>query len=383
MKKAIIIFLFFPIVVLAQIKNDSILIEQNQIKIQELSKDFSELQENYEYQIKVNDQTLNSISNQIGATSFNLSIFAFLFGILAIGLGVYVTWVERKIVKLRDENEELLKQTKETKNDVVAINELIQKDIYGLFLKIKREETIHILNRLVKIPEDISNLCQELLSRELKQEDFSLLKKAYLKLKLKSKKEPKPGYITLSGSHQNSYLLLFFQHFLDLSLKDEEIIPDLTDYFSDAIDCAFENDIIKSTEDFTKALIDLGYQTKEKEINSFFNGISNSDFKNLEKIYLLFFDSLKIRDDKFKFYDLFDETKEIRIVKVNYGKLLISEYGNTDLSKSESDSIANIRTTEKELIKEEEDKRLAEEKRKEQEEERERKRNEQLNKNKK
>ena len=200
---------------------------------------------------------------------------------------------------------------------------------------------------------------------------------------MKSKKEPKPWYITLSGSHQNSYLLLFFQHFLDLSLKDEEIIPDLTDYFSDAIDCAFENDIIKSTEDFTKALIDLGYQTKEKEINSFFNGISNSDFKNLEKIYLLFFDSLKIRDDKFKFYDLFDETKEIRIVKVNYGKLLISEYGNTDLSKSESDSIANIRTTEKELIKEEEDKRLAEEKRKEQEEERERKRNEQLNKNKK
>lgn len=383
MKKAIIIFLFFPIVVLAQIKNDSILIEQNQIKIQELSKDFSELQENYEYQIKVNDQTLNSISNQIGATSFNLSIFAFLFGILAIGLGVYVTWVERKIVKLRDENEELLKQTKETKNDVVAINELIQKDIYGLFLKIKREETIHILNRLVKIPEDISNLCQELLSRELKQEDFSLLKKAYLKLKLKSQKQPIPGYITLSGSHQNSYLLLFFQHFLDLSLKDEEIIPDLTDYFSDAIDCAFENDIIKSTEDFTKALIDLGYQTKEKEINSFFNGISNSDFKNLEKIYLLFFDSLKIRDDKFKFYDLFDETKEIRIVKVNYGKLLISEYGNTDLSKSESDSIADIRTTEKELIKEEEDKRLAEEKRKEQEEERERKSNEQLNKNKK
>jgi hypothetical protein len=383
MKKALIIILFLPTIVLGQIKNDSILIEQNLKNIKALNKNFSELQEKYDYQLKVNDQTLNSISNQIGATSFNLSIFAFLFGILAIGLGIYVTWVERKIVKLRDENEKLLKQTKDTKDEVVAINELIQKDIYGLFLKIKREETTHILNRLVKIPEDISNLSQELLSRELKQEDFSLLKKAYLKLKSKPKKEPKPGFITLSGSYDTSYLLLFFQHFLDLSLKDEEISSDLTDYFANAIDCAFENDIIKSTEDFTKALIDLGYQTKEKEINSFLKGISNSDFKNLDKIYRLFFESLKIRDDRFKFYELFDETNEIRIAKINYGKLLISKYGNTDLSKSESDIIENIGTTEKEVIKEEEEKRLAEEKRKEQEAERKRKREEQLNKNKK
>src|SRR5690606_3282036 len=136
---------------------------------------------------------------------------------------------ERKIIKLRNENEELLKQTKETKNEVVEINELIQKDIYGLFLKIKREETIHILNRLVKIPEDISNLSQELLSRELRQEDYSLLKKAYLKVKVKPEKENTSDFISFSSNYnyKEAYLLLFFQHFLDLSLKDEEINPEL------------------------------------------------------------------------------------------------------------------------------------------------------------
>jgi hypothetical protein len=363
MKKILLAILFIPILVFSQKKNDSILIEQNQLKIEQLNESFDELQEKYEYQIRINDQTLNSISNQISATTYNLSIFALLFGVLAIGLGVYVTWVERKIIKLRDENEALLKQTKQTKSEVVAINELIQKDIYGLFLKIKREETTHILNRLVKIPEDISNLSQELLSRELKQEDFTLLKKAYLKLKSKPKKETKPGYISLSGDNKTSYLLLFFQHFLDLSLKDEEINNDLLDHYSRAIDCSFENDVLKSTEDFVKALVDLGYQTKEKEINSFFTGISNSDFKNIWKIYEIFFENFKNRDDRFKLCNLLEKTKEIRAAKVNFGKLVISEYGNSDLSNSESEIIKNIEALEMEMIEEEkEGKRLEEEK---------------------
>ncbi len=364
MRKYLFIILFIPEFAFSQKANDSILIQQNQSKIKELNNNFEELQKQYEYQVKVNDQTLNSISNQIGATSFNLSIFAFLFGILAIGLGIYVTWVERKIIKLRDENESLLKQTKLTKNEVVEINELIQKDIYGLFLKIKREETTHILNRLVKIPEDISNLSQELLSRELKQEDFSLLKKAYLKLKIKPQIKDNPEYLADIESYKTSYLLLFFQHFLDLSLKDEEINDDLIEYYSHAIYCAFENDIIKSTEDFAKALIDLGYQSKEKEINSFFIGIAESEFKNLDKIYEIIYESLKIRDDKFKFYQLLEDNNENRVAKVNFGKLLISEYGKTDLTASEKIIKEDIESIKEELIKEEKEKELTEEKKK-------------------
>ena len=78
MRKYLLIILFIPVFAFSQKANDSILIQQNQSRINELNYNFEELQKQYEYQIKVNDQTLNSISNQIGATSFNLSIFAFL-----------------------------------------------------------------------------------------------------------------------------------------------------------------------------------------------------------------------------------------------------------------------------------------------------------------
>lgn len=139
MKKFLLLIILTTLPILTFSQNDSILIKENQLKIEEISKNFNELQEKYDYQIKLNEQTLNSISNQIGATSFNMSVFAFLFSLLAIGVGIYITWVERKIIGLRNENQSLLEETQKTKNEVVEINELIHKDIYGLFLKIKRE----------------------------------------------------------------------------------------------------------------------------------------------------------------------------------------------------------------------------------------------------
>jgi hypothetical protein len=330
------------------------------LKIEQLNKDYNELQKKYEYQIKVNDQTLNSISNQIGATSFNLSIFAFLFGILAIGLGVYVTWVERKIIRIREENESLLKQSRQNKNEVVAINELIQKDIYGLFLKIKREETEHILKRLMNVPKDICNVSNELLSRELLEKDFDILKKAYLKL-------------DDQGNYKGDYKIVLFQHFLDLVVKDNELSPELVDYYPIAIQCSFENDIIKSTEDFMKAVIDLGFQKRDKEINSYIKGLSSSQHKDYTKVYEIIFDSLNKRDNQFKFYSLVKKEKDNRAGRVNFGKLLIEKYSETELSDSEKTVIEDIYLIQKELEKEEEERIEAEKKRKEAEIERKKK----------
>ncbi len=349
MRKILLLIILIPLFAISQNSNDSISIQQNKLKTEELSKDFNELQKKYEYQIKVNDQTLNNISNQIGATSFNLSIFAFLFGILAIGLGVYVTWVERKIIRLKEENESLLKETKKTKEEVVAINELIQKDIYGLFLKIKREETIHILNRLVKIPEDIANFTEQLISRELEEEDYTLIKKAYLKLNPKTR----DTYTGFGMTSKDSYHLLFFQHFLDQSVKDEEIGSELISNYSNGIDCAFENDIIKSTEDFMKAIIDLGFQKRDKEINSFIKALSKSQHKNFSKVYNIIFESLNKRDNQFKFYSLIESLKDNRLGKVNFGNLLIDKYSKTELSDSEKVIIEDIKLIQAELEKEE------------------------------
>lgn len=113
---------------------------------------------------------------------------------------------------------------------------------------------------------------------------------------------------------------------------------------------AFENDIIKSTEDFSKALIDVGYQSRDKEINNFFIGISNSRFKNLNKVYEIIFENLKTRDNRFKFYNLLKNNNDIRIAKINYGKILISEYGKTQLSNSEQIITEEIISLENEIL---------------------------------
>lgn len=347
MRKLIFILTLIPVFLFSQKANNLILIKQNQNKIEKLNQNFEKLQEKYDYQVKINEQTLNSISNQIGATSFNLSIFAFLFGILAIGLGIYVTWVERKIIKIKEENESLLKQTVQTKNEVVAINDLIQKDIYGLFIKIKREETEHILKRLTNVPKDICNVSNDLLSRELIESDFDILKKAYLKLDSQENNQ---------FDYKQEYKIILFQHFLDLVVKDNEIGPELIDSYPISIKCAFENDIIKSTEDFMKAIIDLGFQKKEKEINSFFKGISLSQHHNYNKVYEIIFNSLNKRDNQFKFYSLIANDKDSRLAKVNYGNLLLEKYSETELSSSEKTIIDEIKSVQEQIEKEEAEK---------------------------
>lgn len=360
MKKFIFLLIFFSISLFANEninqknkQNNEIELKNEQINF--LNKENNELKSKSEYQEKLNEQTLNSISIQLSATSYNLTFFGILFTIIAIGIGFYVTYIERKIVTIREENKALLVQTISTKDEVVEINELIQKDIFGLFLKIKREETIDILKRLLKIPKDISNFSNQLLSRELEKDDYYLLKEAYNIIK----NEPKENDNIFEMDYSEGYKLLFFQHFLDLAVKDITINKDLLDYYGSAINCAFENDIIKSTEDFMKGILDSGFQSKTDDIVSFFRGISDSKFKNFDKIYEITFNVLKNRDDQFKFFEIISNDIKSRIAKLNFGKLLISSYSNTELSQSEKNAIERTNEIQKIIEKEEKEEKEA------------------------
>lgn len=341
--KKIFIFLFISSLFYSQNKTDSTIVINRNISI--LKNNIKNLTDKYDYQVKVNDQALNGISTQLDAASFNISIFSFLFGIIAIILGVYITWVERKIVKLRDENQNLLNETKKTKIEVVEINELIQKDIYGLFLKIKREETIHILNRLVNIPENINNVSSELLSRELIPDDFSLLKSAYQKL---PDEEPiKTGFISIRGTYKDSYLLLFFQHFLEQTIKDVDLRFDIRNFFDTGIRCAFKNDIVKSAKDFTKSINDLGYEDLKADIIRFFDALSESKFKDFIPLYETIFNNLKNKDFQFEIITLIDSNKG-KIAKIKLGRLYIDKYKNEKLIEREKELIADLKILEKE-----------------------------------
>ncbi|PCI26296.1 MAG: hypothetical protein COB67_10195 [SAR324 cluster bacterium] len=310
---------------------DSIIDEFNK-ENDNLNKELSDLKDKYEFQSKVNELTINSISNQLTAASYNLTIFGILFGLAAIGVGVYITFVERKIIKISEKNVLLLSKSQAIKKEVESINKLIQDDIYGLFLKIKREETLHILNRLLKVPKDISNLLDELLSRDLEKEDYNILKKAYLQLDNSEK----------TKAYTEKYELVFFQQFLDLILKDEDIGEKLIPTYPRGIRCCFDNDILKSTKDFIKVIINLGIDKKEKEINSYFSGLSNSSFKDSKEIYKIFFDGLLTRENQFTFYNIISNNDSTKVGKNNFGTLLKVSY----------EKVEDLTVTEKAILEE-------------------------------
>lgn len=372
MKYFFLFFLFLPMSIFSMngkdttgyINKSEITRLENELTL--TKKELVEVSSKLEAQANLNERVINSISTQLDAASYNITIFGVLFAIAAILLGIYVTRIENKVVHIKEENTKLLSETIKNKEEVVAINNLIQKDIYGLFLKIKREETNHILNRLLIVPKDISNLIDQLVSRELEKEDFEILKKAYITL-LKLPEEQR-GQCGLGVTYEGHYKLLFFQHFLDLSIKDDIIGKEIVEYIPHGIACAFENDIIKSTNDFMKVLIESGYKTKVKEINNYIKGLSTSNFKDSEQIYQIIFDRLKNREWQFDLFNLISEDKEYRIGKSNYGKLLISSYSNTELNDIEKSVIDKTNAIIAELKKEEEAQKLLEQKRVEAEE---------------
>ncbi|MEJ7740591.1 MAG: hypothetical protein WKF97_24505 [Chitinophagaceae bacterium] len=315
-----------------------------------------ELEKEIETERNINDKTFNSISTQISAASLTLTIMGIAFTVIAIIVGVYVTYVERKIIKIGEENKGLLNKNERIKKDVEDLNRLIQGDIQGLYEKLKRQETIDLIDRLNKVPKDVSNISTLLLSRELHTEDFDKLRKAYQKLN------------NVGSSYKDDYKLLFFQHFLTLTLKDEDLKKEILDYIPTAIRCSFENDILKSTHDFIVAVIDKGLNNFKNEINKYFVGLSSSEHKNYPAVYVTLFDSLKTRQNRFDFLNLIDSTNESRVAKIAFGKLL-KEYLEVQPTQTESLAIQNIDELEAQLTQDEEDaKRKAEEERLKQEE---------------
>lgn len=340
-------------------------------KLNALNTHIADLEKKIETERNINDKTFNSISTQISAASLTLTIMGIVFAIIAIIVGVYVTYVERKIIKIGEENKELLTKNERIKKDVEELNKLIQGDIQGLFSRLKRQETIDLLDRLTRVPKDISNICSLLLSRDLQTEDFDRLKKAYKNLN------------PIDGSYKDSYKLLFFQHFLTNTLKDDDLRNEILDFIPSAIQSAFENDILKSTHDFVVAIVDKGINNFKKETTEFFKGLSSSQHKDYDAVYTTIFDTLKNRQNRFDFLNLVDSNNETRIAKIAFGKLLINEYSEKQPTETESLAITNIKELEAQLsndleeakqkaeaerIKQEEARRLREERQRQQQE---------------
>ena len=123
------------------------------------------------------------------------------------------------------------------------------------------------------MPEDISNLIDLLLSRNLAPNDYNLLKQAFDKL---SKEDT---------NNIENYLILFFQHFAGRSISDVDLRNQIIADFDSLILAAFKNDIVKSTNDMLEALKTMSDEDKLQVVAPYYKALKNSKFKENSNLF--------------------------------------------------------------------------------------------------
>ena len=363
MKKLItILFLLFAIVLYSQNIQDTTWkarinkIENKLIGIDKQNTTFEieNIKNKLDYQQKLNEQTYTSISNQLDAASYNLTLFGILFAMAAIAIGVYVTKIERTVVRIGVVNKELLVKNQKIKEDVEAVNNLIKNNIHNLYLQIKREETDYILDRLIKVPKEIKNVGYTLLSRELQPEDFSKFRKAYINLEKND------------SNDKFYYNQIFNRHFLAQMLKDEMLRKEFSGYIGYNIHYSLENEIMKCTADFANVLVDGGIQEYKKEINHFFWGLTVSKYEEYHNVYQLLFDNLRSRKNRFDTFNVVESVQDKLLAKIAFGNLLLNQYSTDNLAESERLAFIELSDLKEAQKKFEEDSNQKQEKEKEQ-----------------
>ena len=315
-KLFIFILLIIPLFVSAQVKETEK--QKTTIKhengISSLQKNIDELEKKVAYLQQVMQTSFEGVSANLSSSSNYLTIVAIGIAGVAIFIGIYVTRIERKIVRISEESKKLLETHKTVKKEIDDLNELISKNLMGLYSKLREEETKYLVSRLEKVPQDISNLNDLFLSRELSKEYYPIFKKGFLRIK-----KDKDRY-----KYEDPYLINLFQHFADLAIFDPEISESLEPYYGVLFESSFENDVLKSTEDFIRMCVDKNLKEHRDKINKYLIAVNNSRYVEFEKLYKVIYDKLIIKENRFLFYELIN--KELEKVKYMYGKLLKGGY---------------------------------------------------------
>lgn len=239
----------------AKIENLNIDMEDIEESVDGLAKQVENLSYLVETQKEIISQEQSAIENSMGAVNIVLAVFALILTIGGIFLGWFINRKEKKVQALlmqvetkKEEVEKLEEKTSKTKDDIVELNNNINGDIEGLYAKLRREETITYLKRLVYEPNDIGNILPLLLSRELIDSDFKYALAAYRNLENKNDNGLKvEGLLVQRLSNKGQYLLLFYQHFCGQALCHELVAADIVAFFPYLLQCAFKNDVINST----------------------------------------------------------------------------------------------------------------------------------------
>lgn len=170
-------------------------------EINTLENRLTETQQNYRLLYDGSANLSNQISGQISAASYHLGLFSIFFTICAVFLGLYLTYIFNRIRKIKIE--------------VYRTKKFIDGHSEDLYKRLERADTLSRLNRLVEVPEDIAHLESLLLSRDLLQEDFSILHRIFNNLDTVTP--------SVDARVYDSYMTVLTQHFPYECFKDIEI----------------------------------------------------------------------------------------------------------------------------------------------------------------
>ena len=287
-------------------------------KIDELKKVIRDINSRVDIQSKAVEYGIYGAANQIASVNTVLAVFGGLFAIFGLLLGIYITYIAKNVANISKGN------TKELE-EVRSINELIHKDISGLYNKIKKEETEHILKRLIEVPEDIGNLFTSLASRTLYEDDYSKLKKAFMRLGQKDRR---------TANYREAFELLFLQHFFSRAIEDIDINTGLFELFPRSLKdgAMFKSDILFITSGFIRHIIISGLVNSEKNINWFLDSISESEIDCMEDVFSTIYNTLSNKNDRFTFYSLIESSEN---AKLCIGKLIEENYKKAELTEEQ------------------------------------------------
>ena len=250
------------------------------------------LQAKNDYLTNIIETANDSVANQLSSANYLLEIIAIMIAIVGGVLGYYIGKKKRQIDAIAvtiDDKEKTIGRISEATKE---LDKQIKGNLGELYNKLRSEETKALLDRLVLEPRDIGNLIQLLFARDLDEEGFLKLREAYLKLKNEPEDDTideRMGFLKLRSSFNEDYILLFYQHYSYLALKDDEIRADLVKGFNNNCQKAFKRDLIKSTIDICRVLNDDSASfNKEEVLTVYLKALNNCKYRNLEDLRNVF-----------------------------------------------------------------------------------------------
>jgi hypothetical protein len=232
-----------------------------------LRKELEDTEENYRTLYDGLSQQNDRLSDQISWTNALISIFAFVFTVVGVVLGI---WIGKKY----DEIKEIEKIAKDTQEDIDSKAE-------KTYEKLRRQDTVGLLRRLEAVPEDIQNIGTLLFSRDLLECDFAALKNIYLKVKNDSSADLKlPGAV----AGETVYAALLFQHFPYQVAIDREIADMMIDGLGQGlVSGMFERDLARVFAAAIRILIEKGYddESGRKFLKKIFSALYVTRHKKL------------------------------------------------------------------------------------------------------